>query len=106
MNNLKCFQCGLCCRLFLINLTKEEYFSGEYDTPLKKFGLIDDFKKASACGVNILKQKRDGSCNYLKANKCSIHKTRPKACRNFFCASKSKKFKVMIEEIEKSANKN
>ncbi|MFH1832536.1 MAG: YkgJ family cysteine cluster protein [Candidatus Levyibacteriota bacterium] len=96
----KCFQCGLCCRLFLINLTKQEYRSGKYKTQFEKFGLIDDFSKATTCGANILKQKKDGDCIYFKANKCSIHKIRPKVCREFFCTSKSKKFRKMIEQIE------
>ena len=29
---MECSQCGVCCRLFLINLTKEEYNSRRYDT--------------------------------------------------------------------------
>lgn len=98
----KCSQCGICCRLFLINLDKEEYQSGKYRTQLGKFGLIDDFNKAASCGANILKQKKDGSCFYLKSNKCSIHKTRPQACRDFFCTSKLKKFQKMIKQIEEN----
>jgi Fe-S-cluster containining protein len=96
-----CSQCGLCCRLFLINLTEEEYKSGKYKTQLGEFGLVDAFAQATACGSNILKQKKDGSCIYLKKNKCSIHKTRPQSCREFFCSSKQKKFQGMIKEIEK-----
>jgi len=95
-----CDQCGVCCKLFLINLSKEEYFSGVYKTLLEKFGLINDFKLASECGANILKQKKDGSCFYLKKNSCSIHQIRPQVCRKFFCASKAKKFQNMIKEIE------
>jgi len=98
-----CSQCGLCCRLFLINLSKEEYKSGKYKTQLEEFGLIDNFKSASTCGANILKQKEDGSCVYLKDNKCSIHKIRPQACRDFFCTSKSsKKFEKMIKQIKEN----
>lgn len=97
-----CSQCGLCCRLFLINLTEEEYKSGGYETQLGMFGLVENFRKAAVCGANILKQKEDGSCVYLKENKCSIHKTRPQACRNFFCTSKSKKFEKMIKQIKEN----
>lgn len=97
----KCLECGVCCRLFLINLSEEEYKSGKFKTQLEEFDLINDFKKASMCGVKILKQKKDGCCIYLKAKKCSIHKLRPKVCREFFCASKSKKFKSMIQQVEK-----
>lgn len=100
-----CSQCGICCRLFLINLNEKEYRSGIYKTQLQKFGMIDDFPKAEACGANFLKQKSGGSCWYLKSNKCSIHNIRPQACRNFFCTSKAKRYRHMIEEIYK-AQKN
>lgn len=97
---IKCLSCGICCSLFLINLSEEEYKSGKYKTQFEEFGFINDFRKATTCGANILKQKKDGSCIYLKKNKCSIHKTRPQVCREFFCNSKLKKFKKMIEQIE------
>ena len=97
----KCSQCGLCCCLFLVNLTEDEYRSGKYKTQFEKFGLIDDFHKAAEWGVNTLEQKKDGSCIYLKKNKCSIHQTRPQACREFFCNSKLKKFRKMGEQIKK-----
>ncbi|OGK56321.1 hypothetical protein A3J15_02620 [Candidatus Roizmanbacteria bacterium RIFCSPLOWO2_02_FULL_38_10] len=96
----KCFQCGICCRLFLVNLSEDEYHSGKYKTQLKEFGTIDDFDKATECGANILKQKENGSCIYLKGNKCNIHKTRPQVCREFFCTSNLKKFRYMIEQTE------
>lgn len=96
-----CSQCGICCKLFLINLNEQEYRSGRYKTQLQKFGPIEDFSKAEMYGANFVKQKKDGSCWYLKSNICSIHSTRPQACRNFFCTSKAKKYKTMIEEIKK-----
>lgn len=95
----KCFECGLCCRLFLVNLTEEEYRSGKYQTQFKEIELVDDFREANVHGANILKQKEDDSCIYLKKNKCSIHRTKPEVCRKFFCTSKLKKFKTMIEQI-------
>jgi len=87
--------------LFLINLDEEEYRSGKYKTYFEEFGLIDDFDKVKSCGANILKQKEDGRCLYLKNNKCSIHKTRPHVCREFYCSSKLKKFQKMIGQIKK-----
>lgn len=97
----KCSQCGLCCRLFFVNLNEKEYQSGKYKTQFEEFGLFDDFHKAVGCGANILKQKKDGHCLYLKGKDCSIHKIRPQVCREFFCTSKLKKFRKMIEQIEK-----
>jgi len=102
----KCFECGICCKLFLINLTEEEYKSGKYKTQFEMFGLVDDFNEAEMCAANIIEQKKDGSCIYLKDGKCSIHKIRPKSCRAFFCTSKSKKFKIMIDKIKESKKKN
>ena len=99
----KCLSCGLCCHLFLVNLTEEEYRSGKYKTQLRKFGPIENFREAAACGANILEQKKDGSCVYLRKNKCSIHKTRPRVCQAFFCTSKIKRFKKMIEQIKKKS---
>jgi len=97
----KCSQCGICCRLFLVNLAEDEYRSCKYKTKFEECGLIEDFHKANACGANILKQKADGACVYLRDNKCSVHKIRPRVCGEFFCASKRKKFRTMIGLIEK-----
>ena len=100
---MKCSACGTCCKLFLINLSEEEYKSKKYRTQFEAFGLVNDFTEAEMCGANIIEQKEDGSCFYLKDGKCSIHDTRPKACREFFCTSKNKKFKDMIDEIKKTS---
>ena len=95
----KCSGCGVCCKLFLINLSKEEFKSNKYKIQFKKLGAMT-FAKAEACGANILEQKPDGSCFYLKNNRCSIHNERPAACKNFFCSSKNKTFKGMIHDIK------
>jgi len=101
-----CSQCGICCKLFLINLTQEEWMSGGYKTQLKEFGLDDDFTTAQRYGGNILSQKKNGSCIYLKNNLCSIHKKRPQFCRDFFCESTLKKFKGMISIIKERRENN
>lgn len=95
-----CSQCGICCRLFLINLNQKEWLSDEYKTQLKEFFLNDDFNTVRRYGGNILSQKKDGSCIYLKNNFCSIHKRRPQSCKDFFCESTLKKFKGMIRMIK------
>lgn len=96
---MKCDQCGVCCNLFLINLNEEEYKSGNYKTEFESFGIINDFVEAEFSGSNIIEQKKDGSCFYLEDGNCSIHKTRPKACREFFCSSENPKFETMIKKI-------
>ena len=98
-----CSQCGVCCKLFVINLSEEEYNSGNYKTQFEEFGLIKDFIEAEFSGANIITQKQDGSCIYQKDNKCSIHKTRPEVCRKFFCTDSN--FKSMIEKINEYKNK-
>lgn len=100
---MKCSQCGVCCRLFLINLTEEEYRSGRYKTMFDEF--VDDFEEAELVGANVLEQKEDGSCIYLKHNKCSIHSDRPQSCRPFFCNSKEERFRTMIEKIKRYKEK-
>lgn len=95
-----CNGCGLCCKLFLINLSREEYQSGKYRTMFKESGLIDGFSEAKKYGANFLAQKTDGSCVYLEGNECSIHADRPKVCRDFFCTSLAKKFEGMVKIIK------
>jgi len=104
----KCTQCGICCELFLINLTEEEYKSGKYETQFQEFGIVDDFIEAEMGGANIIAQKDDSSCIYLIDGKCSIHQTRPQSCENFFCTSNDPKFSSMIDKIndKKSSIKN
>ena len=95
----ECRQCGACCRLFLINLTKEEYDSGRYRAMFREFNHFSDFRKAEECGANLLEQKDDGSCIYLEGNRCAIHATRPRVCREFFCGSNEPRFQEMIKDI-------
>lgn len=102
----KCSQCGVCCRLFMINLNEEEYRSKRYRTLFDEFDFVDDFREAEQIGANILAQKKDGSCIYLKDKRCSIHDKRPEVCRKFFCSSKEKKFESMIKKIEAGKSEN
>jgi Fe-S-cluster containining protein len=96
---LKCEGCGECCKLFLITLTELEYNSKKYKTQFEEFELIKDFNLAEECGANIIMQNSEGGCIYLNEGLCSIHKIRPKACRDFFCTSKDEQFNEMIEKI-------
>jgi len=96
-----CSQCGICCKLFYINTTREEWMSGRYETVVQKSDTTDDFTLVERYGGNLLNQKKDGSCIYLKNNLCSIHEKRPQSCRNFFCTSKLKKYRDMIGMIKK-----
>lgn len=97
-----CSQCGVCCKLFFINLNKTEYQSGKYETILGSDPKLLNFTQASKCGANFLAKKANGSCIYLKNNSCDIHTTRPKVCRAFFCGSKDKRFESMRQLVAKN----
>jgi len=103
---LNCNGCGLCCSLFYINLSEEEYKSKKFQTIFPDIGEIDNFSEAKKCGANLLAKKENGDCIYLLENKCSIHEERPVVCRKFFCTTKSKHFEHMVEIIEESDTKN
>ena len=92
----KCNSCGTCCKLFVINLNEEEYRSGFYKTMFDE--QIPDFVEAELTGSNLLSQNDDGSCIYLKENKCSIHDKRPNVCKPFFCDSNESRFKLVNSE--------
>jgi len=97
---MECKQCGVCCKLFVINLNQKEYESNRYQTVFKEFGQVE-WEEAQLTGAHLLAQQEDGSCIYLQEGKCSIHNHRPQACRNFFCDSKDPQFKGMIMKIKK-----
>ncbi len=97
-----CNGCGLCCKLFYINLSEKEYRSGQYQTELGEHGEIESFKLAKESGANLLAKKGNGACVYLVDNQCSIHETRPGVCRDFFCTTKAKKFEGMVEIIKEA----
>lgn len=89
-----CNGCGLCCKLFLINLSKEEYQSGKYRTMFEEHNLPAKY------GARLLARNANGSCVYLEGNECSIHADRPKVCQDFFCTTKAKKFAGMVKIIK------
>jgi Fe-S-cluster containining protein len=101
-----CNQCGVCCKLFLINLSEAELLSGIYDTQLSGYTARDNFKTVEKYGGNILRKNADGSCIYLYNNRCSIHAHRPKVCRNFFCDSRLKKYREMNRQISEALKKS
>ena len=95
---MKCLQCGVCCKIFFVNLTEDEYKSRRYKTMFDEY--IDNFQEAETVGANILAHNKDEECIYLKDKKCRVHKDRPASCRAFFCDSEEKRFQGMIKEIE------
>lgn len=100
-----CTGCGVCCKLFLINLSQKEYESGSYQTMFFQNDFIESFKQAKKYGAHLLAKKNDGSCIYLNDKKCSIHSTRPFVCRQFFCNSQNKRFSGMVKLIKQVKEK-
>ena len=94
-----CEGCTLCCKLFLVNLTEKEFYSGVFLTELNGSEQSEDFDIIEKYGLNIVKKNGDGTCIYLKDGKCEIYSARPEVCRDFFCGSEKIEFKVMIENI-------
>ena len=76
-NLIKCRQCAKCCKaLGALELVNEE--------DIKRFG------------KEVLGYK-DGKCEYLKNNKCSIHETKPQICKYWYCDThpiKKKKYEL------------
>jgi Fe-S-cluster containining protein len=102
---MECSKCGVCCKLFVINLNEEEYNSKEYNTVFQRFGHFA-WQEAELVGANLLVQKDDGkTCIYLENQKCSIHLTRPKVCRAFFCESKEEWCQDMVQKINEEKEK-
>lgn len=92
-----CIGCGWCCKLFIVNLSKEEYLSKQFEIMGEQ---LDDFEEAELRGFNLIAKKDDETCIYLDKNsRCKIYRTRPKVCREFSCASKEERFAEMIEKI-------
>lgn len=93
---VKCDICGVCCRIFYVPLTEEEFFSGRFKIMFKDFSDVS-FKEIEENGWNLLERDNSG-CVYLKDNKCLIHASKPKHCRDFFCKDVNAN-KAMVEEI-------
>ena len=99
----KCRMCGECCRVFYIPLTEKELrsrkFITEFDYEKIKKESFDEINKN---GWNLVKRNKNG-CVYLKDKKCSIHNSKPKYCKNFWCEdiNSNKRMREMIEEHKK-----
>jgi len=90
----------------MVNINEEDYYSGKYKTIFADLNLNLPFAEAELVGANILAQHEDESCIYLKENKCSIHKDRPRVCRAFFCESKDPEFKEMVIKVNEYKRKH
>lgn len=97
----KCKMCGTCCKLFYINLNKEEYKSGRYKTIFDTYKKFKNFSKARKYGAIFLAKKENDDCIYLENNFCKIYQDRPIVCKGFFCTSKNKKYKNMQKIVKK-----
>ncbi|MCP4051417.1 MAG: YkgJ family cysteine cluster protein [bacterium] len=77
----QCKQCGVCCTKIAIYLSESFWhYPLLRNLAVKWYEFVYNFtmvKKEPDLKVLVF------SCNYLKENKCSIHKKRPYFCRNY-----------------------
>ncbi len=81
---------AMCCSMFNVDITEEEYASGRYKAHpfcLQTSKPCDNTSVVCANRKYRLKRRDDGYCVYLDEEKrlCSIHETRPQSCRDFNC---------------------
>jgi Fe-S-cluster containining protein len=80
---------AICCRVYDVTVTGEEFRSGRYHTREICSVTGKQCEKPDISCMNrryFLRKKEDGSCVYLdEESKCSIHPERPKSCRDFHC---------------------
>jgi len=72
-HRFRCTLCGNCCRLRIINLTKEDI------NRLQAAGKKDYI----AVGGEPRLKRVNGKCIFLKDDRCLVHEHRPKVCREF-----------------------
>jgi len=82
MDNIKCRQCGACCRGLILEVEVEdairEPLIAEKARPFKE----DDGEIYGYC-LNNREGQNGFGCFFLVGDKCSIHATRPDLCRYF-----------------------
>ncbi len=82
----KCKRCAFCCYSDDIEIDQDDITRIENNTQFKSRNFVDNSKSSKRLKHN------DGPCMFLENNSCSIHKFRPKTCRNF-------PYKVFFEEV-------
>ncbi|MCX6695411.1 MAG: YkgJ family cysteine cluster protein [Candidatus Altiarchaeota archaeon] len=73
-SRFKCMQCGNCCRLKIIHLTKEDVVR------LEKAGYAD-FTEMK--GGEVTFRRVNGRCLFNKDDNCSVYEHRARVCREF-----------------------
>jgi Fe-S-cluster containining protein len=80
---------AMCCSQFSIEITAEEYASGQYNAEIVCLWTYKAcqaaFQSCPSQRYQLIKQ-RDKSCIYQKDKHCSIYNRRPRICRDFVCS--------------------
>lgn len=80
---------AMCCRTkWHIDLSPDEYRSGRYKANVMCTLTDKECRDAvPPCSYRRYRvaRKKDGSCEYLEKNRCSIYSDRPQTCRDFQC---------------------
>ena len=85
LNQFKCSGCGECCRWTgFVLLTPKDLPILAAQLNLSELDFIDQHTRLSSNRQQLaLLDKSDGSCAFLKGDRCSIYAARPEQCRTF-----------------------
>jgi Fe-S-cluster containining protein len=72
-SQFKCMMCGNCCRFRVVPIDKEDV------RRLEEAGYKDFYVKKG----ELMMKRVNGKCVFLKEDKCTVHKFRPRVCREF-----------------------
>lgn len=81
----ECQRCGACCRWEgHVILTDEDIARLAVATALSEVDFIERYTilAANRCQLSLAEQA-DGSCIFLKEDRCSVYEARPRQCRSF-----------------------
>jgi Fe-S-cluster containining protein len=80
---------AMCCSQFTIEISSEEYASGQYEAEIVCLWTYKScqaaFQSCPSQRYQLIKQ-RNKSCIYQKDKHCSIYNRRPRICRDFVCS--------------------
>jgi len=79
---------AMCCREWVVDISAEEYASGQYDVEVVCVLTDKVCRDAAQPCINRryhLNKREDKRCVYLEDNRCRIYAERPRVCREFQC---------------------
>lgn len=84
MKAQKCKRCGDCCRWGgYVYITEDDITAISSHLGMTKYDFVNTYAEIVNRPRINLKTKDDGSCIFQSGNDCSIHRHKPKQCREF-----------------------